>query len=142
MKPSEMIKSGIPTMYERFGKKTPDIKKNIKHKLKLIRDIRTSNTVTKNRGMISDVKSSKSGANKGMIRDDVDASGLYQLISELKNELPTFPTSLAKLHGDVNLTQTPQTRTKKVQKHLTSALIPKPYPHKGNPTWQNLKGGT
>ena len=125
MKPSEIIKSQKPpTMYDRVGEKTPDPKKDIKYNLKTIRDIRTSNTVTKNRGMI---------------RDDVNinVSGIYQLIAE-EQKPSTFPNSLARLHGKENLKQI---KPKKVQKDLTTHLIPKDRPPKGRPNWNNIKGG-
>ena len=84
MRPSKLIKQNKPpTMFERVGENTPDIKK-IKHNLKTIRDIRTSNTITKNRGMI---------------RDDVeiDVGSIYRIINEAYN-IRSFPNSLARLY--------------------------------------------
>ena len=95
----------MPTMYERVGKKTPS-SKNVKHNLKTIRDIRTSNTVTKN---------------KGLIRDDIDPKSIYKSIVL---ELQSFPNSLAqKISSRPSLRQISSRNKAKPQHQLQPSKI-------------------
>jgi hypothetical protein len=111
------------TMYERVGKKTPNSQK-LRHQLKSIRDLRTSNTVTKNRGLI---------------RDDIniDVNGIYKAIQEVT----IFPGSRAQ-KPPTNIVNRTQER-KVVRPDPTTHLIPKESMKslEVQRGWQNIKGG-
>jgi hypothetical protein len=113
----------LPTMYERVGKKTPQQQK-IRHRLKSIRDIRTSNTVTNNRGLI---------------RDDIDVNGIYKAIL---HETQTFSTSLARRNPAKPLINKTQER-KAVNPDPSTHLIPKESSKalEVQRGWPNIKGG-
>lgn len=111
------------TMYERVGSDQPPLQK-IKHKLKTIRDIKTSNTVTNNRGLI---------------RDDVTIN-----IDKIYKNIQEVTEFSGPLNNKQPLNMTNQTQVRKIiNPDLTTHLIPK----ESNKSlsmqrgWQNIKGG-